>query len=370
MKKRFLFRELLLSLGLFATMAPLSSCGMFFGGTDYTIANVEQTVDQSTGDTIITITFNDSSITPLEIRIPQVTDGVGISNIITEVNGENLSLIISYTDDSKPDTTINIPILSGKDGVGISDVNVGEDADGNTTLQFFYTNGTSSELFVIPKAIDGKDGVGIESITQTPNGDGTYTIEIIFTDPEKEHVFLTINDGVSIIGTSYNEEASTDEVYALNIYFSDGNQTIVYLPKPQVVSWLTGFSDPKNSDGKNNDFYINLVSGNVYKKNNGSWDYLFCMKGSGQESDIAYYTVRFNLKDDEFTDDYVGGSTIIFNVKEMDYLPYELIPFPTKEGHVFLGRFTTSENNPNSGQFTDTTLVNKDFDLYARWQEI
>lgn len=370
MKRNFLLRKFALASALFSSMATLSSCSAFFGGTDYTIGDIEQSVDQITGDTIIKIIFSDTSIEPLIIRIPHVKDGVGISDIATELNGDNLSLTISYTDASKPNTTVNVPLTPGKDGVGVSDIIVNEDVEGNTTIQFLYSDGTSSEVFTIPKAIDGKDGVGIESITQTPNGDGTYTIEIVFSDPEMEHVFLTISDGISIIGSSYNEEASTEDEYALNIYFSDGNQTIVYLPKPQVVSWLSGFNEPNTSDGKNNDFYINLVNGNVYKKINDKRDFLFCMKGNSQETEINYYAVRFNLREDEFTEKYNGGSTIIFNVREYDYLSYSSIPYPIKDGFDFLGWYTSEEYNPNSGQFTDTTLVNKDFDLYARWQKL
>ena len=369
MKKGFLFKKFALAVGLFSSIATLSSCSAFFGGDEYTITDIKQTIDDNTGDRLITITFSDASVQPLEIRIPSVTDGVGIENIDARVDNEKVIMTISYTDSNKEDTVISFPLKSGENGVGISDVLVSEDEEGNTTLQFLYTDGKSTQIFKIPKAQDGKDGVGIENIDQIPNGDGTYDIIITFTDPTLEPKILKISDGISISGAAYNEEASTDEQYAINIYFSNGDQTIIYLPRPQVVNWLTGFKEPINSEGKNNDFFVNLTNGNVYKKINGTWDFLFTMKGN-DESEIIYYQVCFNLRDGESIKDFNEESKIIFNVKEGDCLPLNSIPLPFKDGYEFLGWFTSNTYNPNSSRFTDTTLVTRDFELYAQWQAL
>ena len=58
-------KKIFLGLLLLASSVTVSSCSMFFGGDDYTISNVLKTVDEETGDTIVTIQFENQEIEPL-----------------------------------------------------------------------------------------------------------------------------------------------------------------------------------------------------------------------------------------------------------------------------------------------------------------
>ena len=368
MKKRFLLRKCLLALGMVASVASISSCSAFFGGTDYTISNIEQSVDSSTGETIITIIFSDETIEPLIIRVPQVTNGVGISNITANYDNGSVKLIISYTDETKPNTEIDIPVISGENGVGITGVDVSEDQNGNMTLQFFYSDGTQSDKFVIPQ---GKDGVGIANIVQTEEENGQHKVKITFTDDSLKPVEFYINDGVSIDSVEYSEEYSNEENYALIIRFSDGTSSIQFLPRPTTNKWYSGLVDPSQSLGKNGDFYLNESNGNVFNKKNEQRVYLFSMKGDSTEETAEYFNVIFNFAGDEYNDELTPGSKVMVKTKKGDTVPLEQIPIPKKDGYIFEGWYAGNDvNNPNIGKFTNLTIVSANVDLYARWSSI
>lgn len=366
--------KLLMFLGFSLCIAPLTSCSAFFGGDEFTITDTSVTTDAETGDTIVTITFSGSDREPLTFRIPTVkngSDGVGISDITSELHDGMVTLTIEYTDASIEPTKISIPVQKGEAGKGISNVIIGETESGDKTLHFIYTDGTESELITIPKGLDGKNGLGIASITNEPNDNGNITVTIYFDDPSIPPQNFEVTNGVSILSVVYNEEMSDDDNYALNVIFSNGSQTTIYLPRPTSTRWYSGFSEPSDDVGNQGDFYVNLNNGNTYYKlNDSTWEFVFCMKGDDSSTTTKYYQVKFNLGEDEFSGDYGPNSSIIFNVQENDYLELENIPIPTKSGFTFEGWYTSSLNNVNSGQFTDTTLVNKNFDLYTRWSAL
>ena len=270
------------------------------------------------------------------------------------------------------DTVITIPVIKGDTGVGINDVLIGSDEDGNTTIQFTYTNGKTSDLITIPKGIDGIDGengIGIANIDVQKTSTGLNIVTITFTDETMAPVSFPVNDGVSIASIVYDEENSTDEIYSLFITFSDGTFTSVEFPRPQSTLWLSGTTNPESSSGKIGDFYLNIVTGDVYRKiSDTSWEFLFSMKGSGSSEQIVRHQVRFNLRDDEYTSTLPGGSVSAFNVEDGKTIPLDSIPTPMKDGYDFVGWFAgEDETNPNVGQFTNLTVVSEDLDLYARW---
>lgn len=374
MKKHFLSRRKVFALSCALCLSPLTSCSSFFGGDEFTITNVEQTTNEETGETTVTITFNDESIAPLTFTIPKVTngtDGNGIANITHELDGDNVVLTITYTDTTKQPTVVSVPVIKGDAGKGIQNVKLGQDEKGNTTIQFEYTDGTSSQLITIPKGIDGKDGIGIANIDVQKTSTGINIVTISFTDENIADVTFSINDGISIDSVVYDEDNSDDDKYVLLITFSDGTFTSVELPRPQSSVWHSGGSAPTSELGKVGDFYINMTNGYIYEKiGDTNWRYLFSIKGTGASEEVEYFNVFFHLRDDEYADGITGGSAQVVTAEKGKTINLNAIPTPQKDGYEFVGWFASEdETNVNAGQFTNLTVVTSELHLYARWSE-
>lgn len=360
MKSRFFKKSkiVLTTLVSILGLASISSCSSFFGGSDYTISNVEQRVDETTGETIVTITFENEEIAPLTFRIPTVTNGVGIESINSVSENNTVTLTITYTDGNTQE--IKVPIINGtngKDGVSVINVAVTPQEDGSVTIQFFYSDGSESEEFLVPK---GDDGVGIADIVQIPQDGGKYIIRITFTDPKIEPKDLFIQDGVSVTSIEFDEENSTEEEYVLVVNFSNNTQDTFSIPRPIPATWLSGRGAPDDANGRNGDFYLDDESGAVYKKNNGQWDWLFSMK-----NELEQVAVSFNLRAGEFIDGDEGPYVIKERIPYNSTVKLENIPIPTRDGYDFLGWYASDVVNINAGKFTNLTSVTSNIDLYA-----
>lgn len=367
MNFKFFKKSKIVLTGLIALLGvtSISSCSSFFGA-DYTISNVEQRTDQTTGDTIVTITFENEDINPLTLRIPTVTDGIGIESIVPTTENDKVIFTITYTNN---DTQVfEVPIVNGTDGVGVEDVVIGEDDEGNPTIEFLYTDGETSGEIPLPR---GRDGVGIAAVTPNPDPENNQTIyTMTFTD-DREPVTFAVKDGVSIDTITLDEENTSDEEYVLNVVLSNGDSIRLSLPRPKNESWLTGVAEPDEDLGKDGDFYINLSTGYLFIKMNGKWKSQFCMKGQGYNTTPWLVTFALNEGENCFYLDqnYESGSVILATVQNDTRMSIEDIPTPTKDGFVFEGWYTDL-TNPNSGKFTDLTLVKEDISLVARWSEI
>lgn len=373
---------LLLSSALVFGSVSLASCDMFFGSDGTAVLNYEMTVDETTGDTTVIVSFVDDSMEDLTFTIPaDALDGVGIENIIPTYNAEDssITLTITYTDSSYQDTVITVPVLKGEDGengVSVTGVEVGSDENGNTTIQFTYSDETRSELITIPKGIDGVDGVGIADITaQTENG--VTTITITYSDPDIEPVFFQISDGNGIYNIEYDEQASNEDEYALTITFTNGTTSTILLPRPKSTQWYYGPSDPRDDIGNDGDFYLNFGSGEVFVKENDVWRSIFSIQGSGSSASVNRYYVSFVLNDssesfvDPNPDDNItfSGTSISQRVDEGYVFTLDEIPLVSKEGYTFEGWYTTADNNPNAGKLSDITPVFSNLTLYPRWSQ-
>lgn len=361
MKKGFLFKKCVLAIGLFSSIATLSSCSAFFGGDEYTITDTSVETDEN-GNTVVTVNFSGEDVAPLTFTIPATTKG--ISSVTSEVQDNQVTLTINFNDGTNQQ--IGVPIINGKDGVSISEVELIEHEDGTKGIQFHYSNGEVSDEFPLPS---GKDGLGIASIEETDEN-GQHKITITFNDETKEPLEFYVNDGVSIESVEYSEEYSNEDEYALVITFSDGSSSIQFLPRPTTNKWHSGLVDPSNSIGKNGDFYLNEANGNVFSKKNDTWVYLFSMKGDVSEEITQYYNVIFNFRDDEYTEDLTPGSKLLIKAKKGESIPLDQIPLPSRDGFTFAGWFAGEEVNPNVGQFTNLTTVSSNLDLFARWQSM
>ena len=344
----------LLSLSCLAL--PLTACDSFTGGDGYAIASII-TNKNNEGDTVVVISFEDDAADPVTFIIPAGDDGVGIANIDATVSNNSLSIVISYTDPNKPLTMINVPLQPGR---GISEVQVDHNISGDVVITFFYTDGTSSGEIVIPK---GHDGVGIANVTTEQSGD-EITFTITYSDDSIEPTIFTLSNGLSIAGVEYSSTLSDDENIVLVVTYSDGTMEAISFPRPTSTRWFTGTTLPNDSIGNIGDFYLDKVTGNVYQKSeNGTWEYIFCMKGSGS---AVSYDVTFNLNGGHWANGSTNDKSYL--VDYANYVNLNGVGIPEKEGFNFDGWWTSPDaSNPNSGHLTDLTPIFKDMVLYARW---
>ena len=370
MKNR-LFKRLLLAVSALSLSYPLASCAFFDTGEGAQIKEVTPRYDETTGNTIITITFTDEEMEPVTFIVPRGIsgkDGVSIKNITSKMlsDGKSIELTISYTDSSVENTVISVPVLEGK---GVKEVLVDKDEDGNTTIQFTYTDESKGPVITIPK---GKDGNGIANFTVSdPDSKGRMTITVSFTDgTEKTFEIKNGEDGVSVSNITYDDSKSDATHYVLIITYTDGYTEEVTLDRPRSTRWFTGTTTPDNdstasSQAVEGDFFLNRINGYVYQKmSDGSWTFLFGMKAddssAGKE---VYHTVFF----DPGLGKINGNSGILMaTALEGKTMPLSNIPTPTYEGHSFMGWYTDL-NNVNAGQFTDLTPVFSDLRLYAKY---
>lgn len=361
MKKRFLFRKCLLAVGLLTAINPLSSCSMFFGGDEFTITDTDVKTDEN-GNTIVTVTFSGENVEPLTFTIPATTKG--IESVTATNQGDQVVLTINYNDGTNQQ--IGIPVINGQDGVGISDVDLITKENGDNYIQFTYTNGKKSEEFPLPK---GNDGVGVSFATVTDEN-GVTTVTMSFTDGREDLIF-TVEDGVSITNMylDQNASASDENNYHFVVEFSNGETNTILVEKPKTNYWLSGVGAPNENLGNPQDFYVDLSSGWVYlKSTDKGWEALFSIKGEGVE-DPEYYLVSFHLLDGEKAispSELEGPTTFYISAKEGDSIPANSIPILKKEGFTFDGWYK-DPSSPNSGKFTDLTIVKSKLDLYARW---
>ncbi len=362
-RKLFLIGTMILSI----TFA--SSCSAFFGDEGFVITSTSTSEDEN-GNIVLTLNFSSDAQKPMNITIPKGVsgkDGVGIESVMPTLLGDKVQIVIKYTDEKISDTVIEYPIIHGKDGKGIEDVVIGKDDDNNITIQFSYNDGTTSDLITVPK---GQDGNGIESITLA-NYDSftlTATYKILFTDgTETTFEIQNGKDGVSLQSITFDEKNSTPTHYCLKITYSDRYVESIMLPKPQSNGWLNGVNDnPDSNIGINGDFYLNIVNGNVYLKENGVWNLKFSIKDNST-TQVEAATVLFWDMTNENKMDVIATEPVIKGKN----LAIDLIPIPEKSGRTFLGWYSTLQNDKysiNAGKFTDLTTINvKTLNVYAWW---
>lgn len=355
-------------LAAFSFLATASSCGFFDTEDGSQIKNVTTTYDDSTGNTIIVITFTDESMDPVTFIVPRGKEGVSIKEVTSKMSsdGENVELTISYNDGKTADTVLSIPVVQGR---GVKEVIVDQDENGNPTIKFVYTDGTESQVIAIPS---GKDGNGIETFeVSDPDSDGSMTVTVTFSDgSSKTFTIQNGKDGISVSNITYNEEKSDSTHYVLTVTYTDGYTEDISLERPRTNCWFTGTVSP-DKDSKagesasEGDFYLNITNGYVYQKqSDGSWDFLFGMKSDDSSKEEKYYTVLFDPLEGEIN----GSSNILMtNVLEGRTISLANIPSPTLKDHVFTGWYTDL-NNVNSGKFTDMTPVYSNLTLYAKYE--
>lgn len=356
----------------------ISSCSSFFGSDSYNIKSTSKVYDETSGDTIVTITFDNDEVEPMVIRIPRGVsgkDGVGIKDIVTTKLDDSVVIRIIFTDSNIPDTTITIPIINGHDGVSVTGVVVSNDeVTGNVNIKFTYSDGKESEVISIPKGKDGLDGVGIKSITSSKDEEtGITTITVSYTDESIPNSTFTISDGLGISTITYNESLSNEDNYVLTITYSDGYKENITLPRPKTTRWYNGVTNPNSTIGSDGDYYLNEETGEVYRKTNNTWLYLFSMKNN---TSLSSYKVSFNINGGKWKYVETGVSEVV-RTYTYDYGSYvdfsnNLLEVKANDGYKFDGWWTDIDHtlDINSGQLTKLTPILSDLTLYANWKAI
>lgn len=360
------FKKIILGTMLAAfSIAPLTGCSIF-GDDGYTITDIQTRYDASTGNVIVMISTTSEENPLITFTIPQGIsgkDGVSIVSVdpVLNAEGTELTITIKYSDPSFPDTVITVPVINGEDGKGIKDFNVGQDKNGNVTVEIVYTDGTTDGPFIIPK---GENGVGIASIEPDYTDPDNVIVTIYYTDSSIDPTVVLIPKGVGITSITYDAEKSTDDEYVLKIQYSNGRTGSLSIPRPKSSEWHVGLNDPDIELGKDGDFYLDQLTGYVWQKKNGEWIFILSMKGTAS---AVSYNVRFFPSEGVWSDG--THDTFTYRIGYGEYIDLEDIPTPVRDNYVFTGWFTTNDNNPNAGQFTDLTPVLKDMNLYPRWVE-
>lgn len=355
-------KGLLLALSSVLLVSGLTSCG-FFGSDEYALSSYDTSYDEVTGETLITFYFTDEDKDPFVVTIPAGQagkDGTSITSATLTDNEDNHSytITIKFSDDSVAPLVMTIPYY---EGVSVTGVTVDHDKDGNTVLQFTYSDGTYSQNITIPR------GNGIASITATPTTDG-YHIVVSFTDEGVEPVELDLTNGISITSVSVDDNKQTTEQYCLTITYSNGTSEDVFFDRPQATKWLYGASTPNDiiaPNAKDGDYFVNISTGWVYVKNNGTWTPLFCMKAE-EDTTKTPCSIMFDPNGGHWSGT-TNTNAIISTAHVGETMALANIQIPVYDGYVFKGWFT-DPTNPNSGQFTDLTIIPGNLTLLAKWE--
>ena len=155
--------------------------------------------------------------------------------------------------------------------------------------------------------------------------------------------------------------------YKLTFYFTDGtDQTVTFTRPTEPNTWHSGVTDPNLNPnlGKNGDFYIDKYTLTIYQKSGGRWIAIATLSNTKDE-----HIVTFDPNGGNFvsgTLDYQFPITHGYTFYSTDGYS---IPSVYRDGYTFVGWFTSKQNDPNAGQFTDLTPVLSDMTLYARWEQ-
>lgn len=139
-----------------------------------------------------------------------------------------------------------------------------------------------------PAGNDGQDGVSIVDIVKTSSSGNVDTYTIFYSDGTTSTFTVTNGeDGQSIQGEPGQDGHSPVITIGPNgNWFIDGVDTgqsskgTDGLPGADGATWLTGETNPTDSDGKNGDLYLNTTSFDIFLKSNDHWLKIGNIKGA------------------------------------------------------------------------------------------
>ncbi|MCH5163787.1 MAG: InlB B-repeat-containing protein [Clostridiales bacterium] len=286
--------------------------------------------------TILTIYYTDISLAPQEITLPTGTYIVGIDTNV-DPDTRNVTLTIRFSDDSIEPLDIVIEAAKdGRDGDTIKDIFTDEDEEGNVVVHIVYSK------------YDEETGEMIED-------------ETTFTLPKGAQ-----GTGIKSIDVNYQTFSDPSNIY-LDIFYDDDTFKTITVPKTN--SWYTGSGAPGESQYNVGDFYIDTTNYRIYRKMSASdWSLIIDLG--------AYKTVAYSVV--FYTDNGANGMSYTITGGHSFKSSNMTVPTPVKTGYKFMGWYTEyvdpndskAEPSPNSGHFTDLTVVSGNLVLYAYWKKI
>ncbi len=365
MRKKLL--GMLLAILTFALFL-LGACGSFIADESLQIASITHVLEQD-GRTKITITYTDEKKLPDVFYLPRGQEGEqgetgnGIKEILYSQDSQTgkTKVTISFTDPNMEEVEFFL-----ENGISVVGVESDTDALGKF-MQFVYSNGDKSEPIRIPS------GLGIKSYDLNTNPkDETLSAVLTFVLDNGEEIVISVpaaqrgetGRGIDSIIASEDEERG---LYILTITYTDGEKSLQMFNRPKDPSaWHNGGEKPKNSFGKDGDYFFDIIHNDIYAKENGVWS-LVVDFDAGEQTCI----VTFDLNDS--AEEPAKMSQVkSYEVPKGEYFAATGYPFPipTRDGYEFMGWYDSKVVGPTTGKFTTLTPVLCDLTLYAIWEKI
>lgn len=353
----------------------LTGCSAFFGEDEnLLIDKIEYKYIEEEGVTRVTVTYLNEDKSPDVFDIPNGVpgeegpvgaDGNGIASIDYEYSADGFTtkVIVNYTDEDMDPVEFTIP-----NGRSVSGVRSETDrATGNTLMYLQYSDGTESEQIVIRKGADGNSIIGYNQVI---NED--LSVTLTFQCSQSDDVVITVpapQKGDPGVGIESMIAQETGSEYQILVKYTDGREETLTFTRPaDPNSWTTGSVVPKDSEGRNGDFYFDTFHKKIYFKENNSWSEIVDF-----ESLDNVYKITFYLNDSGDAPASMPPYTFTqYKVTHGEYFSTEhgTIPIPTRTGYVFKGWYLTTNVTPVNAPFTDLTPVYSDMKLYACWEKV
>lgn len=364
LKLKFLFM-----LAVFTGLFSLTGCANSFFKTKEIVISDVVTSTADNGDLLITITFVDDAKDPIVVTVPKGEAGNGIKNITQtpSATGEAIVVTITYTDLSIP--PLEFEILQG---VSITSI-TSKVSDVDPTITIVTVSLSNGEMieFTFEKP---RDGTSILDITQEVNEEGEVILTIYMSDGEEILVTLPNVKGEKGDTIEAITLVQRGDEYVYTFTLSNGQEHNISVNRP--ATWLSGFGAPQPIIGLVGDYYYDRENNVIYFKSGRGWEIQFDFN---EEISLTYYTVTFNLNAGapyprwDNLEVFPDGATPNFQIPHGHTFfdtyfdtPYE-IPVPLRDGYVFNGWYTQKVPSINSGRFNDLVSVYRSMTLYADW---
>ncbi len=202
---------------------------------------------------------------------------------------------------------------------------------------------------------DGKDGE--DGINGIDGTDGNMWY-FGSTDPSNT---IGNNNDFYLNNKNWNIYQKSNNTWILvgNIKGQDGENGDQGVAGIDGVTWLTGNINPSNDSGNNGDLYLNIISFDIFTKRDNMWMLLGNIKGQDANHANEILTVTFDVNGGTLPEDCNSSIEVCYG----DTLD---LPLPTKENYIFKGWVTGFSEN--DGQYTTITPVMNNITLYAKWE--
>ena len=346
--------------------------------------------------------------------LPNTNTHYSVNHYLMKLDGQTYELLEGYSGTGTTDSPITpaVKTLTGFTSPEAQTVTI--NGDGSTVVDYFYTRNqytltiTNSD-YVTTETPSGDYYYGT-SITLTAKNRASYTFDG-WSNGETTNPLTFELEGNMTIGPEYLPNTNTH--YSVNHYLMklDG-QTYELLegysgtgttdsPITPAVKTLTGFTSPEaqtvtiNGDGSTvvdyfytrNQYTLTITNSDYVTTETPSGDYYYGTSITLTAKNRASYTfdgwsngettnpLTFDLESDTtigpkytaieytVTFDSQGGSEVD-SITRIENEAIGTLPVPTKEGHSFLGWYTSTEYTE---QINSSTPVTADVTYYAKW---